>query len=131
MTYSLYGTRLIADDSTLRNFVLSVLSNMDTAVLEEVKSQGFGESSEEYIEAFAEQLHTILEDDIPRTDIDYAELMQRYAAEIGVLLFQMENHGYDLANYPLSFFGEKTASCFNALVKEYAYLLKFGGDPFV
>lgn len=77
-----------------------------------------------------ERVRTCLHEDLPKTDIDYPALMQKYAREIGPLLYHLENRGSNLSDaIRLSFFGEEAKECFNALVEEYIFLVRFGGDP--
>ena len=51
--------------------------------------------------------------------------MERFAPELGQLLFDMENHGCDLSALNLTFFGENTGDCFNRLVEEKVWFMKF------
>ena len=124
--YLLYGTKLIEDDSTLESFAKCVLDGVPVDDLKEAEKR-YCDSLEdtEYEDVFMERVHTILVDDISRTDIDYRELMGRYAVDIGILLYDMENHGYDLSTLNLTFFGKETADCFNKLIEEKVWFMKF------
>lgn len=126
--YSLYGTKLIEDDSTLESFAKSVIKLVDTNDIEDLEkryNKEFGDT--EFEDVFMDRVEEILEHDISRTDIDYPALMEKYSTEIGPLLYDIENHGGNLESVGLTFFGEKAAAAFNRLVTEKAWFLKFYG----
>lgn len=105
--YLLYGTKMIENDNTMRDFAKSIYNGVPTD----------GLSKEDYKDEFMDLVCEILKDDIGRTDIDYENLMYKYRAELGDLLYEIENHGCDM---PLvKFFGEQTENSFNYLIKEY------------
>ena len=79
----------------------------------------------EYEDEYMQRVRDILYDDISRTDINYSELMERFAPELGNLMYDMENHGYDLATLGLTFFGKECEYCFNKLVEEKVWFMKF------
>lgn len=129
--YSLYGECLIHNDDTMRNFTLSVMRSVDENALHDLKIRyRVGQDQDgKYEEQYMEQIYSILWDDVSRTDIDYPALMQKFAPEIGPLLFLLENQGYDLNQYELSFFGPAAKVCFNDLIYEMARQIHFCGDP--
>ena len=126
--YSLYGTKLIEDDSTLESFAKSVIKLVDTNDIEDLEkryNKEFGDT--EFEDVFMDRVEEILEHDISRTDIDYPALMEKYSTEIGPLLYDIENHGGHLESIGLTFFGEKAEQPFNRLVTEKVWFLKFYG----
>lgn len=123
--YLLYGTKMIEKDDTMKDFAESIVKSVPADDLKALKLEDEEDEKERFEEPFMERVHDILVDDISRTDIDYQELMCKYSSEIGDLLYDMDNHGYDLENYPLHFFGDKAKDCFNALMNEYIYLMVF------
>ena len=128
--YSLYGSVLIKDDSTLESFarcVMNMIHTDDIAYLEKKYNEEMDET--EFEDVFMDRVEEFLEHDISRTDIDYPALMEKYSGEIGPLLYDIENHGGNLESIGLTFFGEKAAAAFNRLVTEKVWFLKFyGGD---
>ncbi len=171
--YFLYGVKMIEDDSTLEKFAQCIINGVPEDDLEEIKQRYNVEDNDreyeeeymqrvrdilyddisrtdidyselmerfapelgnllydmenhgEYEEEYMQRVRDILYDDISRTDIDYSELMERFAPELGNLLYDMENHGYDLSALRLTFFGEKVGECFNKLVEEKIWFMKF------
>lgn len=112
-TYSLYGDKdgYIKDDSSLYSFCKSL---WDTAkdlvnVYEEEYSK----------EAVLEECREILRDDLPRTDINYEDLLEAYVPEIGNVLYVMDNNGYDMSCVEVHFFGDKAHEFFDQLVDVY------------
>lgn len=65
-TYMLYGTKMIENDATLKDFSSCIYNNIPIEVETEDP-----EERRDYILEMAEE---ILEDDISRTDIDYEGL---------------------------------------------------------
>lgn len=127
--YELYGSVLIEDDSTMRNFALSVIKNIPEDDLQESKARYYSDLDDaEYEDIFMGRVRECLIDDIPRTDINYPELMSKYSREVGDILFDIENHGTDLSTLTISFFGEKAKQSFNKLIEEYVWIMKFGGS---
>lgn len=127
--YRLYGDKLISDDRTLTNFahcIINLVPTDDIAELENNYNEGF-EEDREFEDEFMKRVGEILEHDISRTDIDYPALMEKYSAEIGPLLYDIENHGGSLETVGLTFFGEGAAMAFNRLVTEKVWFLKFYG----
>lgn len=124
--YFLYGEKMIKDDSTLEKFAQCIIDGVPEDDLEEIKQRyNVEDNDREYEEEYMQRVRDILYDDISRTDIDYSELMERFAPELGNLLYDMENHGYDLSALRLTFFGEKVGECFNKLVEEKIWFMKF------
>lgn len=114
----LYGNKLIKNDSCMRMFAKSV---MDLVSCEY-------ENKDDYMDAVFEVLH----EDISRTDIDYPALMRKYSYEIGDLLCEMENQGYDISDMKISFFDEKIAKeCFNRFVMLKIELMKFPPEEII
>lgn len=124
--YLLYGNKMIEDDSTLEKFAQCIINGVPEDDLKEIKQRyNVEDNDREYEEEYMQRVRDILYDDISRTDIDYSELMERFAPELGNLLYDMENHGYDLSALRLTFFGEKVGECFNKLVEEKIWFMKF------
>lgn len=124
--YLLYGDKMIEDDSTLEKFAQCIIDGVPEDDLEDIKQRYNVEDDDtEYEDEYMQRVRDILYDDIGRTDIDYSELMERFAPELGNLLYDMENHGYDLSTLELTFFGGKTGACFNKLVEEKVWFMKF------
>jgi hypothetical protein len=115
--YLLYGNKIVEKDDTMKDFAESIVKG--------VLQDDLDSSTEDLEEIYMERVKDILIDDISRTDIDYEELMCRYASEIGKLLYDMENHGGDLNSISLHFFGDGAKDCFNSLMCEYIYLKIF------
>lgn len=110
--YLLYGTEIIKDDSTLDAFAQSICNNLDIHYTGDSNYEDFKEESMGYIEEH-------INDDISRTDINYAELMYQYRKELGDLLYEMENNGDEISGYVISFFDDKAKTCFEALLLKY------------
>ena len=132
--YKLYGETLIENDETMDAFARSVMKNVpEEYVAEAAKNivcrEGNNEPEEEYDSVYDDEYMRVVDEivvhDIGRTDIDYSELMCRYAGEIGVLLCDMENHGAELSNFPLHFYGEGAKESFERLIAEKIWFLKF------
>lgn len=124
--YLLYGYKMIKDDSTLRNFAQCIIDSVYEEDLKETKRRYNDEDDDtEYEDEYMQRVRDILYDDISRTDIDYSELMERFTPELGDLLYDMENHGYDLSTLGLTFFGKNVGDCFNKLVEEKVWFMKF------
>lgn len=124
--YKLYGEVIIENDSTLESFALSLIKAVPEDDLIEAKSKyerSVGDT--EYEDEFMERVRRILTYDISRTDIDYSSLMKKYASEIGPVLYDMDNRGWDLSSFRLSFFGESARECFNRIVEYMVWNLKF------
>lgn len=107
--YKLYGTELIQNDKTLKDFATCIYNNCPI--------EAIMEDSEERKDFIMELVNESLKDDISRTNIDYEELLYNYRSEIGDLLYEIENSGLDMPE--ITFFGEKTEQCFNELVYLY------------
>lgn len=110
--YLLYGTKLINNDITLEEFAKSVCNNLDIHYSGDSGYDDFKEQSMNYIEDH-------INDDISRTDIDYEELMYKYRNELGDLLYEMENNGYELSSQTICFFGDDTQKSFSELLYKY------------
>lgn len=114
--YILYGTKMIENDDTMKDFAESIIGNIQIDDLKELCKDN------DFEDKLNEAVWEHLTDDISRTDIDYEQLMYKYRGELGDLLYNMENHGYELEYYPLHFYGEATEKCFNTLMTEYISL---------
>lgn len=123
--YFLYGERMIEDDSTLENFAQCIIDGVPEDDLKDTKRRYNKGNNTEYEDEYMQRVRDILYDDISRTDINYFELMERFAPEIGKLLYDMENHGYDLSTLGLTFFDKQIGDCFNKLVEEKIWFMKF------
>lgn len=113
--YLLYDMKIIEDDSCMESFAKSLLNDLD-------KDYGIDRNAcnneEEFKEKMLEAVEESIKDDLSRTDIDYQNLMEKYAKDIGRLLFDMENNGYDLSSVQLSFF-DKAQESFERLLYIY------------
>ena len=113
--YEIYGIKMIEDDSTLESFAKSLLTDLD-------KDCGIDRNDYDYDEEFEDRMidavYDCIHDDLARTDIDYVELMERFARDIGQLLYDMDNHGYDLSSVQLSFFN-KAQESFETMLYRY------------
>lgn len=115
--YTLYGTKMIENDSSMESFAKSLLKNLDMDYQinhEEYDNEMFEDFTDEIQSAIYEFIH----DDLSRTDINYQELMERFAKDIGQLLYDMENRGYDFSGFNLSFFDNAKES-FETLLYTY------------
>lgn len=129
--YLLYGEKIVKNDATLKDFAASVLNQaLDVMYLnrsEEFHTKGdyvkwlvnmnsdiVQDQERDNLEDMAVQ---ILEDDVSRTDIQYPELLEKYKGEIGPLLYDMDNNGYDMPQ--IKFFGEGAETFFNQLIIAY------------
>lgn len=113
--YELYGTKMIEDDSTLENFAKSLLTDLDKAC---GIDHNDCDNDEEFEDRMIDAVYDCIHDDLARTDIDYVELMERFARDIGQLLYDMDNHGYDLSSVQLSFF-DKAQESFETMLYRY------------
>ena len=105
--YLLYGNKLIENDKTLKDFSKSLCNGVSTENL----------SKDNFKDQFMDLVTEILNDDISRTDINYENLMYEYRSELGDLLYEIENQGYDI---PLiKFFDEGAKESFNYIVNKY------------
>ena len=123
--YLLYGDKMIEKDNTMKDFAESIVKIVPVDDLKNLKIEDEEDEKEKFEEPFMERISNILVDDISRTDINYQELMRKYSSEIGNLLYDMENHGYNLKKYPIHFFGDEAKDSFNSLITEYIYLMVF------
>ena len=58
--------------------------------------------------------------------IDYSELSEKICIRNRNILYDMENHGYDFYLHSgLTFFGNAACNCFNKLVIEKVWFMKF------
>lgn len=111
--YLLYDMKMIEDDSCMESFVKSLLKDLDKDYEIDRKSYG-----EEYKDEIMEAVYNSIHDDLSRTDIDYINLMEKYSKDIGQILYDMENYGYDLSSITLSFF-DKAQESFEMLLYRY------------
>lgn len=107
--YKLYGTELIQNDNTLKDFANCIYNNCSMGEIME--------SGEERKDFIMELVEESLKDDISRTNIDYEELLYKYRSEIGDLLYEIENNGLEIPE--ITFFGKNTEQCFNELIYQY------------
>ncbi len=85
-TYMLYGTKMIENDATLKDFASCIYNNIPM----EIETDD-PEERKDYILEMAEE---ILKEDISRTDIDYEGLLYKYRGELGDLFYRMWDRGY-------------------------------------
>lgn len=113
--YLLYDLKMIEDDSCMESFAKSLLKDLDKNYQinrEDCDSDG------EFEEKMLDAVYESIQDDLSRTDINYQELMGKFAKDIGQLLFDMDNHGYNLSSIQLSFFDNAKES-FETLLYKY------------
>lgn len=113
--YMLYGEKMIEDDSCMKNFAKSLLKDLDKAC-EIYRSDC--DSDKEFEERIINAVWDCINYDLPRTDINYRALMEKFAGDIGHLLFDMDNEGFDLSEVQLSFF-EGARDSFQILLYRY------------
>ena len=113
--YLLYDLKMIEDDSCMDSFARSLLRDLDKDY--EIERGNF-DNEEEYKDEIMEAVYNSIHDDLSRTDIDYINLMEKYAKDIGQLLYDLENHSYDLSAITLSFFDQSQKS-FETLLYKY------------
>lgn len=111
----LYDLKMIEDDSCIESFAKSLLKDLDKDY--EIDKRSF-DDEEKYKEEIMEAVYNSIHDDLSRTDIDYISLMEKYSKDIGQLLYDMENNGYDLSSITLSFF-DKAQESFEMLIYRY------------
>lgn len=104
-----YGTKMIENDTTLKNFASCIYNNIPM----EVETEDH-EERRDYILEMAEE---ILEDDINRTDIDYEGLLYKYREELGDLFYRMWDRDYVIPT--MEFLGEGAKQFFNDIVYYY------------
>lgn len=121
--YILYGEKLIENDNTLEEFAQCIIDNIEVNELE-------GLTAEEYKDTFMDLAEGIIKDDLERTNINYQELMKKYASEIGQLLYDMENNGYDMQCVNISFF-DKAKESFQFMLLQKIYFMKFGNETWL
>ncbi len=118
--YILYGTKLIANDNTLRDFAQCVY---ESCPLETVL-----DNEDERTDFIMQCVNDILSDDLSRTDINYEKLLFRYRDELGDLFFRMWER--EICVSQPEFTGEKAKPFFNEVV--YYYILlhfeEFSGE---
>lgn len=104
--YLLYDIKMIDDDSCMESFAKSLLKNIDRDY--EIHCNEY--DSDEFKDAILKAVYDSIQDDLSRTDIDYQELMKRFAKDIGQLLYDMEKHSYDLSSITISFLDDAQQS---------------------
>lgn len=105
--YLLYGNELIKNDSTIKDFAKSLCDGVPRENLNE----------EDFKDRTIDLVSEILRDDISRTNINYENLMYKYRSELGDILYEIENNGYEVP--PVKFFGKEAESSFNYIVIAY------------
>lgn len=108
-TYMLYGTKIIENDATLRDFASCVYNN--------IPLEAIMEDSEERRDFILEMTEAALEDDISRTDIDYEGLLYKYRNELGDLFYRMWDRDYSIPK--MEFLGDGAKKFFNDIVYYY------------
>ncbi len=113
--YMLHGMNMVEDDSSLCAFARSITKNI-IADYEIVRKDT--ESDTDYYDRVIDAVGDRINNELCQTNIKYDDLMERYAEEIGRLLYDMENCGYQLDCLNLSFF-DNTNEVFNILLERY------------
>ena len=104
--YVYNGRKLISDDSSLSAFAESLYGMMPTDYE--------GEDSKDYV---MEKVMDCLENELPKTGIDYEELLVRYKDELGDLIYRVWDKDNYLSNP--EFLGEGAQRYFNDVVYNY------------
>lgn len=107
--YLLYGTKMIENDATLKDFAQSVYNN--------IPMEAIMEDSEERRVFILESVEAALKDDISRTDIDYEGLIYKYRNEFGDLFYKMWDKDYRIPT--MECIGEGAKRFFNDIVYYY------------
>ncbi len=103
--YMLYGTKIINNDNSLKDFVGSLIYNTyDQSV------DGPDKLYEILMSAFV--------DDLSRVDIDYEKLLYKYRSEIGDVLYHASNNDCTIPS--IDFFGEGAEVFFIFISLHYA-----------
>lgn len=125
--YALYGSCLIENDATMKDFAISLIKTIpDDDLIKRSKAMEDDGEDPTYEDEYMDRVREVLEHDISRTDINYEELMCRYAYEIGPVLYEIDNYfGLETAAPDIVFFGSKTGECFNYLVYRLIWFIKF------
>ena len=113
--YMLHGMNMVEDDSSLCAFAKSITKDI-IADYEIVRKDT--ESDTDYYDRVIDAVSDRINNELCQTNIKYDDLMERYAEEIGRLLYDMENCGYQLECLNLSFF-DNTNEVFNILLEKY------------
>lgn len=108
-TYMLYGTKMIENDATLKDFASCIYNNIPL----EIET----DDPEERRDYILEMVEEILQDDISRTDIDYEGLLCKYKDELGDLFYRMWDRDYTIPT--MEFLGEGAKQFFNDIVYYY------------
>ena len=113
--YMLYGVCMIRDDSSLAAFARSLMDKLECDYQIDVEMV---EDEDEYKDNVMSAVFDRIEHELCLTQINYEELLGQYTREIGQLLYDMENHGYDMSNLNISFF-ENCKENFNMFLYSY------------
>ncbi len=108
-TYMLYGTKMVENDATLKDFAFCIYGNIPMEVSIE--------NPEERKDYILETAKNLLEDDISRTDIDYENLLYKYRGELGDLFYRMWDRDYPIP--AMEFLGDGAIRFFNDIVYYY------------
>lgn len=117
-SYVLYGQKLVDDDSSLDAFAKCIYDSLPIEAID------VDPDSEEFNDRVLELAHIAIYDDLSRTKVDYKQLLFRYAPEIGVLLYNMDNYSISLSVIEESGFFTYADETFNFLLEKYI-LIKY------
>lgn len=96
--YLLYSTKLAENDNTLEDFAKYICKNLD------IHYDGYS-SYDEFKDETMDYIQEYIREDINKTDIDYEKLMYKYRGEIGDIMYELENQGYENYGSSIFFFG--------------------------
>lgn len=116
-SYLLYGKKIVENDDTMEKFAESIIQN--------VPVDDLSSDIENYEDMFMERVDIILKYDLSRTDINYERLMYNFRNELGDLLYNLDNHWFELGPNQIRFFGEEAEESFNKLMYLYIKLKVF------
>ena len=119
-SYMLYGKKLVRDDSSLAKLTESLLAGIE-------EDYGLDPEDGDYHDRLSEAYEDRLEE-LGRTDIDYGMLLERFAPEIGAVIYDMEDYGEDTGQ--VKFFGteEQLRDSFERIASFYVKHAVFGSQ---
>ena len=115
LKYRLHGMKMVEDDYSLDAFAQSIIKNL---AADYQIDRANCEDADEYRDRMLDAAYDRIHNELSMTSIDYSDLLEKYAKDIGQLLYDMENHGFDLSTIQLSFF-DNTSENFNLLLYNY------------
>jgi len=110
--YDLYGENIIENDSTLKDFAISLFKNVPFyfPVYDD-------EDEDDIKDKMMATVLSIINDDISRTEINYQELLCKFRFDIGDLLYEIDNECFEIPE--VAYFGDEAIEYFNILIYLY------------